>query len=101
MDTETTYNIIMYVSTSLVAILWIPQFYKIIKTKKANDLSIITVSLEFISILLLSLYGYHYDLDSMYIPGTISLSFIAGVMILKLYYDIRNRKLETSINLNT
>lgn len=50
--------IIGYIAASLVIITQIPQLYKIIKTKRSKDISILTYTFLLLSQILFTIYGF-------------------------------------------
>jgi uncharacterized protein with PQ loop repeat len=85
-------NYIGYAGGIILSICLIPQIYKIIKTKKVDNISYMWQFLYIIGICLHLYYGVYYDLLPIYIPSIIELIFIFVLLGLKIYYSRINNK---------
>ncbi len=72
-------------------ILWvsqaIPQILKIYKTKKANDLSYITIYMVIICTGLRGIYGYTLDLYPIFYPNLLLWLLYLILLFIKIKYD--------------
>lgn len=83
-----------YASGIILSICLTPQIYKVIKSKKVNDISYVW---QFLYILGLSLHLYYsifYKLIPIYIPCMIELLFIILLTVLKYIYSRNNLNIE-------
>lgn len=71
-----------------------PQIYKMIKTKQTKDISWVMVSMSNIGLTLTLIYGIKIDEFPVYLNCIISLISTMTIIILKIYYEIMNRKYE-------
>ena len=81
------YDIIGYIATFLTVITGIPQLFKIIKTKKSNDISLHTFIILFIAQMLWIIYGF-YKIDVQIIITNVLSGFITLYIIyISCYYN--------------
>lgn len=81
------YNVIGLIGSFSLSLSIYTQLYKVIKTKKASDISLIWQSFYLFGITMLLIYGLGEDLWPIYFP--ISVELFGGLVLLgfKLYYD--------------
>lgn len=80
-------EIIWYIAWMLWVSQAIPQIYKIYKTKKAMDLSYITIYMLIICTWLWSIYWYKLNLYPILYPNLLLGIFYCFLLILKIKYD--------------
>lgn len=68
-----------------------PQIFKMVKTKKTNDISMKALIIILIGNILLQIYAIHFSLFEMVIPNILTMCLIIIQICLKCLYD---RKIE-------
>ena len=86
---EPQYKYIGYTSGFILSICLIPQIYKVIKTKKATDISYIWQILYFIGLLLNIVFCYLEKIWPILIPSILEITMCAILLLLKISYDTR------------
>ena len=90
---DTLTDVIGYLAGSMVVLLTMPQIIKVLKTKKAEDLSILTVIIFITASTLWIIYGVRIDSLPLIVMDAISAFLGICLLILKIYFDkIRKRK---------
>ena len=89
-DDNTQMNNIGISGGLVLSVCLIPQIYKVIKTKKTEDISYIWQLMYIIGLILNLIYSLHYYLIPIYIPTIIELFFIIILTLLKCVYT-RNK----------
>lgn len=75
-----------YMAAFLGTICWLPQLYKIWKTKETKDLSLWTNLLFFLALSLWLAYGFLLGAWPIIVANTISLLFVGSILTAKLIY---------------
>ena len=85
-----------YAAGILVTSLMLPQIYLALKTKKTEDLSLLSLIILIMVAVLYTIYGHLINSYPLFIMDLIA-SFLDCYMLgLKLYYDAKNRKVSPS-----
>ena len=94
------YQYIGYSSGFLLSICLIPQIYKTIKNKSANDISYIWQCLYFFGLSLNIVYCYFENIIPILIPAILEITLCSILIIYKIYLDLTNkvRKVDTMIS---
>jgi MtN3 and saliva related transmembrane protein len=88
-----TLNLILgYLAGSISMISFMPQVYKTWKIKSAKDVSIQMFILYTTSTFLWILYGIRSSQPAIFLPNTIVLFLSITQVILKIKYDLRDKK---------
>jgi MtN3 and saliva related transmembrane protein len=88
-----TLNLILgYLAGSISMISFIPQVYKTWKIKSAKDVSIQMFILYTTSTFLWILYGIRSNQPAIFVPNTIVLFLSITQVVLKIKYDLRDKK---------
>ena len=98
MCNEPQYKYIGYTSGFILSICLIPQIYKVIKTKKANDISYIWQILYFIGLLLNIVFCYLEKIWPIFIPSILEITLCTILLLLKINYDTRTT-IQTASNI--
>lgn len=64
-----------------------PQVYKMYKTKKTNDVAILSLISLFTGTLMFSIYAYYFGLWEVFIPNCVTLLMVTIQLILKKCFD--------------
>lgn len=87
MDTEIIYSLIGMIGSFLLAGAFLPQCYRILKTKRATDISLFYLLVLVAGALCLTIYGYG-DNDLIVFTLNLYATFAnSELILLKLYYD--------------
>ncbi len=86
------HNLLGYAAGSISMISFIPQVYKTWKIKSAKDVSIQMFILYTTSTFLWIIYGFTSNQYAIWIPNTIVLFLSITQVILKIKYDMRDKK---------
>lgn len=84
-------NILQFTGGIILAVGYIPQIIKIIKTKSVDDLSGVYLSMMVLGIALMEVYGVYYikSASMFFVTNTISLTVSSIMCILYLRYRKR------------
>jgi MtN3 and saliva related transmembrane protein len=79
-----------YVAGSCAVIISLPQIIKVIKTKKADDLSAWTILLLMLTSALYIVYGFLIDSTPLIVTDSVALLLGTILLILKFFFDWKN-----------
>jgi MtN3 and saliva related transmembrane protein len=88
----TFYDILGYAAGSISMLSFVPQVYKTWKIKSAKDVSIQMFILYTTSTFLWIIYGFHSNQKPIYVLNTVVLFLSITQVILKIKYDLRDKK---------
>jgi len=84
------WSIIGFTAATLTMFSFIPQIFKVIKTKSAKDVSIITLFQLSLGVSLWIAYGWH--LKDVIIIGANSITLVTLIILLFLYFNYGRQK---------
>lgn len=87
---ETIYDVIGYIAGGLVAVSLVPQVYKILKYKHAEDLSLTSFTAIWISQVLWLIYAIHKTDIPLIISSSSSIVLTSCTIGLTIYYYYKN-----------
>ena len=76
-----------YIAAVLTTAAFLPQLIKILKTKKADDVSLITLIMFIIGVLCWIIYGYNISSIPILIANLITLILNLLILISKIYFS--------------
>ena len=76
-----------FVAASLTTIAFLPQLIKIIRTKSADDVSILMLSLFIIGVFFWILYGFLVHSLPVLVANVITLTLNCSILVLKIFYS--------------
>ena len=76
-----------YIAAVLTTAAFLPQLIKTLKTKKADDVSLITLIMFIIGVLCWIIYGYHISSIPILIANLITLILNLLILISKIYFS--------------
>ena len=76
-----------YIAAVLTTAAFLPQLIKTLKTKKADDVSLITLSMFIIGVLCWIIYGYNISSIPILIANLITLILNLLILISKIYFS--------------
>lgn len=76
-------TILGYIAALFVSVAYLPQTIKIIKLKKADEFSLLFISLLIFGLLLFVIYGYFISAIPLIIESTISIALLMPI----IYYN--------------
>ena len=80
-------EIVGYLAAILTTIAFIPQLIKTLKTKRADDVSLITLLMFLTGVLLWIIYGFRIYSTPILIANTITFILNLLILISKIYYS--------------
>ena len=80
-------EIVGYFAAILTTIAFIPQLIKTLKTKRADDVSLITLIMFLIGVFLWIIYGFRISSTPILIANTITFLLNLLILISKIYYS--------------
>ena len=98
--TQMTYDIVGYIGGSILSVCLIPQIVKIIRTNSANDISYVWQVTSLVGLIFIQTHNVLKNILPLVIPGSLEIFCYVLTLLLKIYYDNRNKqKLETITNI--
>lgn len=89
------FDILQLIGGAILAVGYIPQIIKLIRTKSAKDFSITAYSLVLFGVALMELYGAYYFTQGesvmFFVTNTLSLVIMAIVFVLIAFYSIKDK----------
>ena len=76
-----------YIAAILTTAAFLPQLIKTLKTKKADDVSLITLIMFIIGVLCWIIYGYKISSIPILLANLITLILNLSILISKIYYS--------------
>ena len=76
-----------YIAAILTTAAFLPQLIKTLKTKKADDVSLITLIMFIIGVLCWIIYGYKISSIPIFLANLITLILNLSILISKIYYS--------------
>lgn len=90
-------DVLGYVGGGLLGIQLIPQIYKVVKTRRSEDISVVFLALNFTGLSLMSIYGVLDHNPPIYVPTMVS---TVNTIILYVCVQI-NRQMDSSLSKST
>lgn len=81
------FQLIMFISSIVLSVQFVPQNYKIYRNKSAKDISYITLTITLSGISGVIAYGVHMDLKEIWVPPIIQIVLSCQTLLMKIYYD--------------
>ena len=78
-----------YFAAILTTAAFLPQLIKTLKTKKADDVSLVTLIMFISGVISWIIYGYKIDSLPILLANTITLVLNLSIMISKIYYSYK------------
>jgi MtN3 and saliva related transmembrane protein len=99
-ELEIVTDLVGYTAGFCAAIITIPQIYRIIKTKKANDVALWTIILLLITSALFITYGVLISSLPLIITDIVAFILDGVLLISKLYFDYKTKREEENVERN-
>jgi len=93
-ESETFIHIVGYFATALSCSLYIPQLIHLVKSKSANDVSLIFIILNIITTLIWGVYSILIFNIPLLICEIVTIILLITILLIKLYFDRNLSKLQ-------